>query len=430
MIIPWGTDAPVYHWPFATVGLIVVTTLAFLVTAAKIGSGVDEDAARVEVVEAEPDGEGAGPAKDSDNVRAEPKVDAEPEGHSDVERLMLLHGEGLHPHQWITSNFIHGDIFHLIGNMIFLWTFGIIVEGKIGWFRFLMLYLGLGIAQCASEQVAMLGASGGVSFGASAIIYGLLAICLIWAPRNELYCGVAYGVRAGEVEIPILWFGVFYIAYEAVTATFLGFQLSTPLLHAFGAIWGLAVGLVMLKAGWVDCENWDLLAVMKGRHGRPPEKTKKAVREEAEREDRKAETTEAKSLANLERLRTAIAEGHLAAALTLYRKVDQDRGSWPPQEADLLGLIKLLHAEKRWAESVPIMEQYVGRFPQKAARMRLSLAQLLIREQQRPAQALRVLAEIPAGALPESLEQARRQLERKANKMREDGVLELEGESW
>ena len=29
MIIPWGTDAPIYHLPIATVGLIVVNTVAF-----------------------------------------------------------------------------------------------------------------------------------------------------------------------------------------------------------------------------------------------------------------------------------------------------------------------------------------------------------------------------------------------------------------
>jgi hypothetical protein len=29
MLIPWNTDAPIYHWPFAMVGLIVINVLAF-----------------------------------------------------------------------------------------------------------------------------------------------------------------------------------------------------------------------------------------------------------------------------------------------------------------------------------------------------------------------------------------------------------------
>ncbi len=57
----------------------------------------------------------------------------------------LTHGEGLHPVQWVTNNFLHGRIFHLVGNMIFLWGFGLVVEGKLGWWRFLLVYMGIGI---------------------------------------------------------------------------------------------------------------------------------------------------------------------------------------------------------------------------------------------------------------------------------------------
>ena len=30
MIIPWGTDAPLYHRPFATIALIVINVLIFV----------------------------------------------------------------------------------------------------------------------------------------------------------------------------------------------------------------------------------------------------------------------------------------------------------------------------------------------------------------------------------------------------------------
>ena len=34
MLIPYNTDAPIYHWPFATLGTIIVNALFFLTIAA------------------------------------------------------------------------------------------------------------------------------------------------------------------------------------------------------------------------------------------------------------------------------------------------------------------------------------------------------------------------------------------------------------
>jgi hypothetical protein len=60
--------------------------------------------------------------------------------------------------------------------------------------------------------------------------------------------------------------------------------------------------------------------------------------------------------------------------------------------------------------------------------MRLKLAQVLIRDKQRPIAALRVLEEILPGALSPDQERSRQILTRQANRMQEEGVLELEGD--
>ena len=103
MILPIGTDAPIYHRPIATVGLIVANVIAFGYSMTNF-----EEA--------------------------------------DWLRWMLLTGDGLHPLQWVTHGFLHANIFHLAGNMVFLWAFGLIVEGKLGALAFLGLYLGLDVA--------------------------------------------------------------------------------------------------------------------------------------------------------------------------------------------------------------------------------------------------------------------------------------------
>ena len=95
-------------------------------------------------------------------------------------------GNGLHPLQWLTNNFMHSGFFHLAGNMIFLWTFGLVVEGKLGWWRFLLVVprsrrspkvRACRFLSTPQTPIEMLGASG--------VIFGLLAMCLVWAPHER-----------------------------------------------------------------------------------------------------------------------------------------------------------------------------------------------------------------------------------------------------
>ncbi|HEV3416610.1 MAG TPA: rhomboid family intramembrane serine protease, partial [Pirellulales bacterium] len=92
MLIPYNTDAPLYHFPFVTIGLIAVNAIVLVVT-----------------------------------MQADPSA---------VKPWELQFGHGLQPGQWVSNNFLHSDIVHLLGNMFFLWGFGLVVEGKLGWWRF------------------------------------------------------------------------------------------------------------------------------------------------------------------------------------------------------------------------------------------------------------------------------------------------------
>jgi len=70
----------------------------------------------------------------------------------------------------VTSMFMHGDWFHLIGNLWFLWLFGDNVEDELGRLGFVVFYLLCGIAAAAAQMlvdpaspVPMVGASGAIS---------------------------------------------------------------------------------------------------------------------------------------------------------------------------------------------------------------------------------------------------------------------------
>lgn len=243
LLFPYRTDAPIYHFPYVTIGLIVVNALAFI---AMLGSS-----------------------------------------ESRISQYILEYGEGLKPLQWITSNFVHGSILHLVGNMVALWAFGLLVEGKVGPFVFLPMYLGIGFVQCGAEQVIMSSSSSGGSFGASAIIFALMAIALVWSPKNEVSVGGLLLIRPIHFDAPILAFAGVMFLWEIGMVWLVGFTVSTAMLHMSGAIIGLIVGIAFLKLGWVDCEGWDLFAVMAGEEGK-----RRSTRKRTKRKKKKKITPE------------------------------------------------------------------------------------------------------------------------------------------
>lgn len=83
-----------------------------------------------------------------------------------------------------THMFLHGDWFHIIGNMLMLWVFAHSLEAGLGSVRFLVLYLVAGLAggylhtvMNPEETIPMIGASGAVFgvIGAYMIAFGAMA---------------------------------------------------------------------------------------------------------------------------------------------------------------------------------------------------------------------------------------------------------------
>ncbi len=105
--------------------------------------------------------------------------------------------------------------------------------------------------------------------GASAVVYGLLAVCMVWAPRNELNC----------IAVLLVGFRTFVfhwdLYYTTVALLYVGEQLFglvfwgslggkvmvSELGHLSGAFWGVVVAVTLLKAGLVDCEGWDVFSL-------------------------------------------------------------------------------------------------------------------------------------------------------------------------
>lgn len=80
-----------------------------------------------------------------------------------------------------SSWFLHASAAHLIGNIVFLYIFGRIVEKDFGW-RMLLIYFG---AAVISDLVAALFGQGGI--GASGAIAGLISTAILMHPFYLTY---------------------------------------------------------------------------------------------------------------------------------------------------------------------------------------------------------------------------------------------------
>lgn len=160
---------------------------------------------------------------------------------------------------YVTYAFLHNDIWHLGGNMLFLWVFGDNVEDALGYVRYLIFYLLCAISGAVvhglvapDSQVPLIGASGAIA--------GIVTAYLILYPRVKIWV-LAFG------RIPL------HIPAYITLGLWILFQLSMLMLgsedqiswacHAGGIVAG-AVLVVFLRSRDVplfDQEGADTQAV-------------------------------------------------------------------------------------------------------------------------------------------------------------------------
>lgn len=394
MFVPINTDAPLYYRPWGTIGLIALNCLVFALT----GNSLEISTA-----------------------------------------WSLPYGQGFTPVQWVTSNFLHASLGHLIGNMIFLWGFGLVVEGKLGWHRFLPIYLAIGVLQCAVEQ-AIFWNQEGSSLGASAVIFGLMAMSLIWAPMNNLtlFLWIFIFLRPLIFEWKIVTFAGFKLAMSALYIVLAGSP--SEILHLMGGAVGAVIGIVMLRRNWVDCEGWDLFTRMAGRQTGMDQASAAFTADFRRRSSARAAKRKPKSDPALDaappeprppqlRFSELIAEHKPHAALRELQRARHLRPDWQPPPREMLALARGLRKAKVWDECLEAYRSVLTVRPDVDA-ARLEAAEILVLVKERPTAARRVLQPCRLEQLTPPQQQRLQQLTTRINSLIDSGVLEVECSQW
>jgi len=137
----------------------------------------------------------------------------------------------------ITSIFLHGNIWHLILNMWFLWVFGDNLESRLGKLKFLGFYLLCGIGGGILYALAMSDPAQAV-IGASGAISGVLGGYLVLFPKNKIRTFLFFCVAS----IP----AVIYIFIWFLLQLFSTVNLDTSVSY-FSHIGGFVAGILFVK---------------------------------------------------------------------------------------------------------------------------------------------------------------------------------------
>lgn len=133
----------------------------------------------------------------------------------------------------VTSMFLHANLLHIGGNMLFLWVFGDNIEDSMGHLRYLAFYLLVGII-AAFSQIIVYSDSQVPTIGASGAVAGILGAYFVLFPRGRITTLLLLGFIPLIVRLPAL----VLLGYWIILQIFLG-------IVDIGQITGVSTGVAV-----------------------------------------------------------------------------------------------------------------------------------------------------------------------------------------
>ena len=284
--------------------------------------------------------------------------------------FFMLHGTRPSHWQFVTYEFLHGNLLHIIGNMFFLYLFGNNVNDKLGHIGYLSFYLAgavfSGIGHTLLSSSPVLGASGAVAAvtGAYLVLFPQTLITVIY-----------WFFFIGTMELPALYFIAFkLIIWDNIFEP----RIAPPVAVAYGAhlagyIFGIGAMVGLLATHILSGSNYDLWTMIKlwnrrrryrdvvssGYNpytGRTKIKVKEVIKSAAEQQKDE----------QLRQLRSEISDRMLqrnlpAAAELFIELMEQDSKQILPRQ-QLLDIANQLAGENKHAESARAYEQFLSHY--------------------------------------------------------------------
>lgn len=162
------------------------------------------------------------------------------------------------PWRLVTYQFLHGGVFHVLFNMLWLWFLGRIVEDHLGTKNFVAIYFGAGIGGALVNTVvtAIFGGGAIPIIGASGAVFGIMVAFAVLFPTYKLMLIFFPPIEARFIVAGLIAIDLIFISSADGVAR---------IVHLGGAFWGWAL-LKMYYRGY-NYDSW--ISAIMNRYKRP-----------------------------------------------------------------------------------------------------------------------------------------------------------------
>jgi len=164
--------------------------------------------------------------------------------------------------QFICYQFLHANVWHVLGNMLFLYVFGNAVEDRLGRIGYLLFYLAggviAGIGHIMTSVHPVLGASGAVAAvtGAYLALFPMSNVTIVY-----------WFFFIGRFEVSSMLLILFRVAQDLLFQ-FGGVGNTAYMAHLAGYAVGFIVGIGLLFTRLLSRESYDMLSMIEHRRRR------------------------------------------------------------------------------------------------------------------------------------------------------------------
>lgn len=145
-----------------------------------------------------------------------------------------------------TSMFVHSGFLHIFGNMLVFFFIGMAFEQRVGWKKFLIIYLLTGVCGTLTHSLLNLGSST-ILVGASGAIFGIMGAFAFSYPRDEVVMPIPLGIIMILRRIKVIYAVLIFAALETVIVM-LDVQDSTAhYAHIGGLVSGVIIAALLIK---------------------------------------------------------------------------------------------------------------------------------------------------------------------------------------
>ena len=401
MFFPIGTDRELRRPPYVNLGLILANVLIFLFTERRL-----HELFRVQT------------ELNQSTGRDPAWLELYVETLQNPLSRMFLYPDRAELYQFFTYTFLHSDVWHLLGNVVFLYVFGNAVEDKLGRLGYLAFYLAggvvAGLGHALTTDLPVLGASGAVA--------GVTGMFLALYPLSKITIGYFLLVIIGSVQWASIWVIGVRVAQD-VLFQLLGIGNVAYTAHLAGYAYGLACGAAVLLMRLVPRDRRDLLSVLsRDRREREADRAARRVRDAVAKSkagevaasvtQRVASKAEAepelkpepdaaalRDMADRRAIREALAEGRTQEAASRYGEMLKRSPGVVLPRASQLTVANTLMQSERHVEAAETYERFLASYPDYPQRdpVRLILSLIYTRYLGQPERAGHWLTPPPEG---------------------------------